>query len=125
MSGLFDDDRPDWLKELEPASRYRVHVCFGKNCTPNGADAVWNTFRDELSRVGLTAEVELIATSCRSRCELGPSVNVYPGPVTYGEMTPERVREVVARHLVSGGSPIGSFVVTEDDVAKAKRKAGT
>jgi (2Fe-2S) ferredoxin len=97
-----------------------VHVCYGKNCTPNGAVAVYAAFEQAIRAAGLSDEVELIATSCRSRCELGPSVNVYPGPTTYGLMDAERVRAVVARHLAAGGSPVAEFVVTEEDVQRAK-----
>jgi (2Fe-2S) ferredoxin len=124
LNNLLDDDRPSWLRDLEPATRHRVHVCFGKNCTPNGAQGVFAAFQAELASSGLGPEVELIATSCRSRCELGPSVNVYPGPVTYGQMTPERVREVVREHLCPGGAPVHKFLVTDRDVAEAKRRAG-
>ena len=115
---------PDWLAALSPEYKYRVHVCFGKNCTPNGAEAVFQAFQEQLRANKLIDSVDLIATSCRSRCELGPSVNVYPGPVTYGCMSPERVRVVVMRHLSGEEQPVTSFVVSEAEVAEAKRRAG-
>lgn len=115
---------PDWLAALSPDYRYRVHVCFGKNCTPNGADAVFRAFQEQIRAHNLTNSVDLIATSCRSRCELGPSVNVYPGPVMYGCMTPERVQVVVTRHLSGEEQPVASFTVTEAEVVEAKRRAG-
>jgi (2Fe-2S) ferredoxin len=118
------ESAPDWLRELAPAYRYRVHVCFGKNCTPNGAEAVFNAFQAEIRARRLTSEVEIIATSCRSRCEIGPSVNVYPGPVMYGHMDPDRARSVTATHLSGAGQPIVQFVVTEEEAAEAKRRAG-
>jgi (2Fe-2S) ferredoxin len=122
LSERFEDDRPAWLRDLEPQSRYRVHVCFGKNCTPNGAEAVFAAFQTALAAAGIR-DVELIATSCRSRCELGPSVNVYPGPVTYGQMNPERAYRVVVEHLSGPETPVREFVVTEDEVQRAKRNA--
>ena len=115
---------PDWLAALTPDYQYRVHVCFGKNCTPNGADAVFRAFQEEIRAHNLGDSVDLIATSCRSRCELGPSVNVYPGPVMYGCMTPERVRIVVTTHLSGEQQPVASFTVSDADVAEAKRRAG-
>ena len=124
FSNELEPSRPDWLKELAPEHRHRVHVCFGKNCTPNGAEAAFAAFQSEIRSRGLTSDVDLIATSCRSRCEVGPSVNVYPGPVMYGYMDAERARRVVAEHLVAGGRPVDAFVVTENDVAEAKRRAG-
>jgi (2Fe-2S) ferredoxin len=115
---------PDWLRELLPEFRYRVHVCFGKNCTPNGAEAVFRALQDEIRARGLVSTVDLIATSCRSRCELGPSVNVYPGPVMYGHMEPGRARVVVQRHLSGAEQVVQEFTVTEAEALEAKQKAG-
>ena len=116
-----ENETPEWLRNLTPESRHRVHVCFGKNCTPAGAKEVYDAFQRSIAEIGLTGEIELIATSCRSRCELGPSVNVYPGPVTYGQMTLERAIRVVRNHLVSGGAPVNEFEVTDDDLDRARR----
>ncbi len=118
------ESTPDWLRELSPEYRYRVHVCFGKNCTPNGAEAVFRAFQEQIRAHNLTTSVELLATSCRSRCELGPSVNVYPGPVTYGCMNPERVAVVVTRHLSGSEEPVGAYIVTPEEVERAKKMAG-
>lgn len=122
MNDQLEDDRPAWLRELEPQSRYRVHVCFGKNCTPNGAEAVFAAFRSALDAAGIR-DVELIATSCRSRCELGPSVNVYPGPVTYGQMNADRAVRVVIEHLSGSERPVREYIVTEEQVQRAKQNA--
>jgi (2Fe-2S) ferredoxin len=102
---------PDWLAALSPTYRFRIHVCFGKNCTPAGGPAVFQSFREELRNAGMSGEVELIASSCRSRCELGPSVNIYPGPVLYGWMTPEGVARVVREHL-AGGTPVSDLTIS-------------
>jgi len=115
---------PDWLAELSPEYRYRVHVCFGKNCTPNGAEAVFRAFQELIRTQNLSSTVELLATSCRSRCELGPSVNVYPGPVMYGCMDPDRVAVVVTRHLSGSEEPVGAYIVTPEEVERAKKMAG-
>jgi len=98
-----------------------VHICFGKNCTPAGSQAVFAAFERELAANGLSSEVELIATSCRARCEVGPSVNVYPGPVMYGNIHEAEVTAIVRKHLVLGGSPVLELVVTEDDLAAARK----
>jgi (2Fe-2S) ferredoxin len=118
------ESTPDWLRELVPEYRYRVHVCFGKNCTPNGAEAVFRAFQEEIRTRNLSSVVDLIATSCRSRCELGPSVNVYPGPTMYGHMDPARVRIVVERHLSGEEQAVSEFTVTEEEAELAKQKAG-
>jgi NADH-quinone oxidoreductase subunit F len=55
-----------------------------------------------IRRAGLSDRVEVIATSCRDRCEYGPSMNVYPGPVFYAGVTEEAIEEIVAQHLAGG-----------------------
>ena len=51
---------------------------------------------------GLADRVEILATTCRNRCDYGPSLNVYPGPVFYNEVDAEAIREIVVRHLKRG-----------------------
>lgn len=83
-------------------SEYRVHLCFGPNCSPRGSRALLPVLREELERAGISGKVEVIETGCRNRCDFGPSMNVYPGPVFYNELTPEAIREIVDEHLVGG-----------------------
>lgn len=87
------------------SARCRVHVCFGPNCTPRGSRALLPRFLNELHAAGLSGEVEVLATTCRGRCEWGPSVNVYPGPVFYAQVSPEAVQQIVREHL-AGGRPV-------------------
>lgn len=81
---------------------YRVHLCFGPNCTPRGSRALLPVLEAAIVREGLTGRVEVIATTCRDRCDYGPSMNVYPGPVFYNELTPEAIEEIVCEHLAHG-----------------------
>jgi (2Fe-2S) ferredoxin len=87
---------------------YRVHLCFGPNCTPRGSRELLPFLQNAIFRAGLSLRVEVIATSCRNRCEWGPSLNVYPGPVFYAEVTPEAIEEIVREHLV-GGRPVERY----------------
>ena len=81
---------------------FRVHLCFGPNCTPRGSRALLPVLEAAIARAGLTDLVEVIATTCRDRCDYGPSMNVYPGPVFYNELTPEAIEEIVGEHLACG-----------------------
>jgi len=95
---------------------YRVHICHGPNCTPRGgARALIEALEAEMRRLGIEDRVEILATSCRNRCELGPSVNVYPGPVCYGHLTPAAITRIAREHLLS------DLVVTEYQVADKPR----
>lgn len=81
---------------------YRVHVCFGPNCTPRGSRGLLPVLEAAIRQAGLGDRVEVIATTCRDRCEFGPSVNVYPGPVFYAWVTAEAIEQIVREHLVGG-----------------------
>ena len=95
----------------EPA--YRVHICHGPNCTPRGgAKALIEALEAEVRRLGIEDRVEILATSCRNRCELGPSVNVYPGPVCYGHVTPEAITRIADEHLL-GGRVVNEYQVAD------------
>jgi (2Fe-2S) ferredoxin len=51
---------------------------------------------------GLSDRVEILATTCRNRCDYGPSLNVYPGPVFYNLLDGTAIREIVSSHLGRG-----------------------
>jgi (2Fe-2S) ferredoxin len=93
---VFEDNQQD------TGSRYRVHLCFGPNCTPRGSRTLLPVLEAAIRRAGLSDKVEIIATSCRNRCDFGPSMNVYPGPVFYAEVTEEAIEEIVREHLAGG-----------------------
>ena len=98
------------------AKTYRIHICHGPNCTPRGgAAALIDALELEVQRLGIADRVEIMATSCRNRCELGPSVNVYPGPVCYGRVTPDAIVLIAREHLRDG------HIVSEYQVADAPR----
>src|SRR5262249_15382842 len=96
---------PDELsppRGLAEASRYRVHVCFGPTCTGRGSRQLLPALQVALKQAGLSEQVEILATTCRNRCDYGPSLNVYPGPVFYNQITEEALLEIVDRHLRQG-----------------------
>jgi (2Fe-2S) ferredoxin len=87
------------------AASYRVHLCFGPNCSTRGSRALLPVLEAAVRRAGIAERVEIIATTCRDRCDYGPSMNVYPGPTFYNELTEDAIEEIVREHLV-GGRPV-------------------
>ena len=102
---------------------YRVHLCFGPNCTPRGSHALLPVLQAAIAREGLTGRVEVIATTCRDRCDYGPSMNVYPGPVFYNDLTPEAIEEIVAEHLGTG-RPVARWFFRPKPIQVGRRSAG-
>ncbi len=89
--------------------KYRVQVCLGKNCLPRGSAALLKLLEREVRAAGLAGQVEVTGTSCRDRCDFGPSMNVYPGPVFYNHLDEEAIDEIVTSHLLLG-KPVERYV---------------
>lgn len=51
---------------------------------------------------GLSDRVEVLATTCRDRCDYGPSLNVYPGPIFYNLLDRSAIHDIVENHLDHG-----------------------
>jgi (2Fe-2S) ferredoxin len=82
--------------------QYRVHVCFGPNCTERGSRALYSVLESAVHEAGLANDVEILATTCRNRCDEGPSMNVYPGPVFYNRIDRGAIHDIVGEHLAGG-----------------------
>ncbi len=96
----------------DPAPYYQRHVFCCVNERPAGhsrgcckeKDAVHlrNYMKARAKELGL-AGVRINAAACLDRCELGPTMVIYPEGVWYSCRTPEDVDEVLRVHLVAGG----------------------
>lgn len=84
------------------AANSLVHICFGIHCTPNGARALLAVFEAEIAALGLADRVVVLPSSCRNRCDCGPSVNVMPGNVQYRNVDAAGARRIVREHLAGG-----------------------
>ena len=81
-----------------------------------GARPVLNALVEGVNNANLTDKVTVTQTGCIGFCQLEPIVEVFEAgkdKVTYIKMTPEKVAEVVEKHLKGGN------VVTEYTVASA------
>ena len=97
---LPEDEQPEAAGSA--AREYRVHLCFGPNCTERGSRALMPILERAVREAGLSDRVEVLATTCRNRCDYGPSLNVYPGPVFYNLLDRTAICEIVDRHLGHG-----------------------
>ena len=99
---------PSLLNTARGTPRWRVHLCFGPNCSPRGSQALLPVLQQAIAAAGIADQVEVIASTCRNRCDYGPSMNVYPGPTFYNQLTPEAIEEIVREHL-AGGHPVARW----------------
>jgi (2Fe-2S) ferredoxin len=92
-------DRTPLFPEADRPAKHRVYVCRGPNCSQRNSKATLTCFEDAVRAAGLTGDVEIIATSCRDRCDWGPSVNVFPGPTMYAGVDCAAAQAIVDEHL--------------------------
>src|SRR3954467_15705866 len=97
---LLEDEQPDPAEAAD--DEYRVHLCFGPNCTERGSRSLMPILERAVREAGLADRVEILATTCRNRCDYGPSLNVYPGPVFYNLVDKTAISEIVSKHLGNG-----------------------
>lgn len=77
-----------------------------------GARPVLLAFLEEVKKRNL-GDVTVSQTGCIGVCRLEPMVEVYkPGEdkVTYVKMTPDKVKRIVAEHIVNG-RPVTEFTI--------------
>ena len=82
-----------------------------------GARPVLNAFVEEVNNENLADTVTVTQTGCIGICQYEPVVEVFePGTekVTYIKMTPDKAKEVIAKHIKGGN------VVTEYTISNAK-----
>ena len=100
----------------EGSDEIRVVVGMATCGIAAGARPVLNAFVEEVGKRNLK-NVQVTQTGCIGVCRLEPIVEVYvPGQekVTYVKMTPEKVPQIVAQHLVN------KQVVTEYTIGAAE-----
>ena len=110
------DRMRDKIVIREGANDTRIVVGMATCGIAAGARPVLNAFVEAVNNEGLYEKVTVSQTGCIGFCQLEPIVEVFePGKekVTYLKMTPEKVSEVVEKHLKGGK------VVTEYTVASA------
>jgi len=98
----------------EGSGEVRVVVGMATCGIAAGARPVLNAFVEKVNEADLASKVTVSQTGCIGFCQLEPIVEIHEAgkdKVTYVKMTPDKVAEVVEKHLKGGN------VVTEYTVA--------
>jgi (2Fe-2S) ferredoxin len=96
----------------DPAPYYRAHVfcCTNRRpaghprgcCAERGAEELRDYMKARAKDLGLK-DVRINMSGCLDRCELGPTMVIYPEGVWYSIATRADIDEVLATHLKAGG----------------------
>jgi (2Fe-2S) ferredoxin len=97
--------------ELDPPLFYSRHVFVCTNerpdghprgcCKRRGSEKLRDYMKARAKEVGLK-DVRINSAGCLDRCELGPTMVIYPEGVWYSPKTTEDIDEILATHLVAG-----------------------
>ena len=71
-------------------------------CKEKGSEKLRNYMKARVKELGLEG-VRINTAGCLDRCELGPTMVIYPEGTWYTYKTPEDVEEIIETHLQGGG----------------------
>ena len=96
----------------DPALFFRQHVFCCTNtrptghprgcCSEKGSEKLRNYMKVRAKELGLDS-IRINAAGCLDRCELGPTMVIYPEGVWYGYRSTADIDEILETHLVAGG----------------------
>jgi (2Fe-2S) ferredoxin len=119
-------------KPTDPAPYYEAHVfcCTNRRpaghprgcCADKGSEALRDHMKDRAKALGLK-KVRVNIAGCLDRCELGPTMVIYPEGVWYSVSTKEEVDEVLQTHLIEGRRVDRLMLHTADRLPKDRVKA--
>ena len=112
----------------DPPAYYRCHVfcCVNERpaghprgcCKAKGSERLRNYMKARAKELGLS-DVRINNSGCLDRCELGPTMVIYPEGVWYTYRTTEDVDEILKTHVIGGGRVERLMLRPEDDPPKA------
>jgi (2Fe-2S) ferredoxin len=119
-------------KPTDPTPYYEAHVfcCTNRradghprgSCAERGGEALRDYMKSKAKSLGLK-NVRINSAGCLDRCELGPTMVIYPEGVWYSISTREEIDEVLEKHLVEGGRVERLMLQTADKLPKDRVKA--
>ena len=96
----------------DPPLYYRRHVFCCTNqrpdghprgcCKAKGSERLRNYMKARAKELGL-ADVRINVSGCLDRCELGPTMVIYPEGVWYTYRTTADLDEILTVHVIGGG----------------------
>jgi (2Fe-2S) ferredoxin len=122
----------DREKPTDPGPYYEAHVfcCTNKrpdghprgSCADKGSEDLRDYMKTRARELGLK-KVRINSAGCLDRCELGPSVVIYPEGIWYTAPTRADIDEILQTHLVEGRRVDRLMLQPTDRLPKDRLKA--
>ena len=128
---LADRRLADRSRVSDPAPYYQAHVfcCVNERpeghprgcCKGKGSEKLRNYLKARAKELGLN-DMRINQSGCLDRCELGPTMVIYPEGVWYSYRTTEDAEEILQRHLIKG-ERVERLMLQPDDKLPEDREA--
>ncbi|MDO5417173.1 MAG: NADH-quinone oxidoreductase subunit NuoF [Lachnospiraceae bacterium] len=92
--------RKEAYENRQKQYKRQVLVCGGAGCISSHCKEVQDALKAAIGECGLENQVQVLVTGCMGTCAAGPVLLVEPDGVFYTSMNPDKVRDMVERHLV-------------------------
>ncbi|HEY1722602.1 MAG TPA: (2Fe-2S) ferredoxin domain-containing protein [Magnetospirillaceae bacterium] len=116
----------------DPAPYYRLHVfaCTNRradghprgSCAARGAEDLRDYMKKKARELGIDG-ARINSAGCLDRCELGPTMVIYPEGVWYHYDTPADIDEILTTHVKNGGRVERLMMKPEDGPPKKEKLA--
>jgi (2Fe-2S) ferredoxin len=83
-------------------------------CKQRGSEKLRDYMKARAKELGLK-DVRINSAGCLDRCELGPTMVIYPEGVWYAPKSAEDIDEILATHLVAGARVVRLLLRPGDD----------
>jgi (2Fe-2S) ferredoxin len=114
----------------DPSAFYRLHVFLCTNrrpeghprgsCASKGSESLRDYLKARSKELGLT-DVRINSAGCLDRCELGPTMVIYPEGIWYEFRTTEDLEEILQTHLIEGGR-VERLMLRPADTPESRRQ---
>ncbi len=97
---------------VDPPLFFRAHIFCCTNtrpaghpkgcCTEKGSETLRNYMKARAKELGIQ-DIRVNAAGCLDRCELGPTLVIYPEGVWYTYRNTTDIDEILTTHVIGGG----------------------
>jgi (2Fe-2S) ferredoxin len=88
------------------------------SCKERGSEPLREYMKRSAKQLGLKGKVRINSAGCLDRCELGPTMVIYPEGVWYTYKTRDDIDEILQKHVIEGGR-VERLLLTPDQEASA------
>ncbi|NJK40098.1 MAG: (2Fe-2S) ferredoxin domain-containing protein [Oscillatoriales cyanobacterium RM2_1_1] len=84
------------------SKKSKILICQKSDCRKRGGNRLYTAIEEALTDRGLQDQVKIQGTGCLKRCKAGPNIVFMPDKVSYSQVNPATVPNLIEKHLSEG-----------------------